>query len=36
MIGFLMKYLPGNLYVNSLIRTFAEVSAYALAGLFFQ
>ena len=36
MVGFLVKYFPGNIYINSLMSTLSEIAAYCLAGYFYK
>jgi hypothetical protein len=35
MIGFLMKYFPGNVFINSATSSLSEVAACVLAGVFY-
>ena len=36
MIGFLLKYFPGNLCVNGIVNGFSEMFGYATAGIMYN
>ena len=36
MVSFLLKYFPGNIYVNSIMSVSSELIAYALGGVMFE
>ena len=36
MVSFLLKYFPGNIYVNSIMSVLSELIAYAVGGVMFD
>jgi hypothetical protein len=36
MLSFLLKYLPGNIYVNGLMSSSSEITGYLVSGLIYR